>query len=187
MAKIRCFLALPVSPAVQSAAASLIADLQSEASDVKWQDPKKLHLTLKFLGSVESETVQRISEALIALARYHSAFDMIYDGLGGFPSLDHPTVLWIGTRPNEPLQRLYRDIEDVVTQFGFVRDDRSFHPHLTLARIKRTKHLRRLTAKLKSLTLEPVLMRCTELLVMRSELHPDSSRYTVLQSIPLLL
>lgn len=187
MAKMRCFLALPSSPAVQSVAASLIADLQSEASDVKWQDPTKLHLTLKFLGSVETETIQRIAEALIALARYHSAFDIIYDGLGGFPSLDHPTVLWIGTQPNEPVRRLYLDIEDIATQFGFARDNRSFHPHLTLARIKRTKHLHRLTAKVKSLTFEPVLMRCTELLIMRSELHPDSSRYTVLQSIPLLL
>ncbi|MEX1139221.1 MAG: RNA 2',3'-cyclic phosphodiesterase [Bacteroidota bacterium] len=187
MAKIRCFLALPASSAVQSAVASLIADLQSEASDVKWQDPKKLHLTLKFLGSVEAGTIQRISEALFALARYHSAFDIVYEGLGGFPSLDRPTVLWLGTRPSEPIERLSRDVEDAVSQFGFERDIRSFHPHLTLARIKRSKHLHRLTAKVKSLTFEPVLMRCTEMLVMRSELHPESSRYTVVQSIPLLL
>src|SRR3970040_2108804 len=100
MAKIRCFIALPTSPAVQSAAASLIADLQSEASPVKWQDPKKLHLTVKFLGSVETEVVERISEALHTLIRYHSAFDIVYEGLGGFPSLDHPTVLWMGTKEN---------------------------------------------------------------------------------------
>ncbi len=186
MGKIRCFLALPSSPAVQSAVASLIADLQSEASDVKWQDPKKLHLTLKFLGSVETELVQRISEALAAFAGYHSAFDIVYEGLGGFPSLDHPTVLWVGTKTNEPMQKLHRDIEAEVGKFGFARDDRLFHPHLTLARVKRSGNLHRLTAKLKSLTFEPVLMRCTEVLVMRSELHPDSSRYTDVQSIPLL-
>jgi 2'-5' RNA ligase len=185
MAKIRCFIALPTSPAVQSAAASLIADLQSEASHVKWQDPKKLHLTVKFLGSVETEVVQRISEALHTLTGYHSAFDIVYEGLGGFPSLDDPTVIWMGTRENETMQRLHRDVESVASQFGFAPDTRSFHPHLTLARIKQSHHLHRLTAMVKSLTFEPVLMRCTEVLVMRSELHRDSSRYTVLQSIPL--
>ncbi|MEX2117257.1 MAG: RNA 2',3'-cyclic phosphodiesterase [Bacteroidota bacterium] len=187
MAKIRCFLALPASPAVQSAVASLIADLQSEASDAKWQDPQKLHLTLKFLGSVETELVQRISEALLTLARYHSAFDIVYEGLGGFPSLDHPTVVWVGTKTSEPMQRLHSDVENAVSQFGFVRDTRLFHPHITLARIKASGKLHRLTAKIKSITFEPVLMRCTEVLVMRSELHRDSSRYTVVQSIPLLL
>jgi len=186
MPKIRCFLALPTSPQVQSAVASLIADLQSEASDIKWQDPKKLHLTLKFLGSVETEAVQRISEVLSSLTRYQSAFDIVYEGLGGFPSLDHPTVLWVGTRSSEPMQRLHRSIESAASQFGFANDARSFHPHLTLARIKRSVPLHPLTAKVKSLTFEPVLMRCTEVLVMRSELHPDSSRYTVVQSIPLL-
>ena len=187
MAKIRCFLALPTSPAVQSAAASLIADLQSEASLVKWQDPKKLHLTVKFLGSVETEVVERISEALRTQIRYHAAFDIVYEGLGGFPSLDHPTVLWMGTRENESIQRLHHAVEEVVAQFGFENDVRRFHPHLTLARIKTSDQLHRLTAKVKSVTFEPVLMRCTELLVMRSELRRDSSRYTVLQSIPLSL
>jgi len=185
MQKIRCFLALPTNPEVMGAIASLIASLQSVPSDVKWQDTSKLHITLKFLGSMETGVVEQISGQLSRVLRYHSAFDIIYDTLGGFPSLRLPTVLWVGTRPNDSMTRLHHDVEEVVQRFGFKRDGHPFQPHLTIGRVKRKHQLHRLTAKVKSVTFEPVTGRCAELLVMRSDLHPDTSRYTIVHSIPL--
>ncbi|HEX9615223.1 MAG TPA: RNA 2',3'-cyclic phosphodiesterase [Bacteroidota bacterium] len=187
MSKIRCFLALPTSDEVQTAITSLIASYQSVPSDVKWQDASKLHITLKFLGSVEIEAVKEISVHLEDRARYHSAFDIVYEGTGGFPSQHRPTTLWVGTRSSDAMTRLHRDVEDVVRNFGFTPDERPFRPHITIGRVKGNRNLDRLTAKVKSVTFEPVTARCAEILVMRSDLQSDTSRYTVIQSIPLRL
>lgn len=185
MSKIRCFLALPTTDEVRTAISSLIASYQSVPSDVKWQDPSKLHITLKFLGSVENDVVKEISLQLENRLRYHSAFDIVYEETGGFPSLHRPTILWVGARPSEAITQLYHDIEDTVRGFGFKPEDRPFRPHITIARVKGNRNLDRLTAKVKSVTFEPVKGHCAEVLVMRSELSPDTSRYTVIQSIPL--
>jgi 2'-5' RNA ligase len=185
MSKIRCFLALPTTQEVRDAISSLIASYQSVPSDVKWQDVTKLHITLKFLGSVEQQIVAGISEQLADVARYHSAFDIVYEGTGAFPSLHRPNIFWVGTRSNEAMTHLYRDVEVVAQKFGFASEDRPFKPHLTIGRVKGNRNLDRLTAKVKSVTFGPVAGHCAELFVMRSDLQPDTSRYTIVQSIPL--
>lgn len=185
MSLIRSFIALPATLEIRERAAAVIQDLRGESSGIKWQDPQKLHLTLKFLGSVETDVLNRIGQVLSTVARYHSAFDLVYEGLGAFPTLERANVLWIGTRESSAMQQLHRAIEEAMAEFGFERDTKPFHPHLTLARMKGLRDPR-LTAKVKSVTFLPVSTRCTTLLLMRSDLHPESSRYTVLQSIPLL-
>jgi 2'-5' RNA ligase len=185
MPNIRCFLAVPADPKVRAAVVALSSGVQSSASGIRWEDPMKLHLTLKFLGSVDPGILTKLSDDIASLISYHSSFDMIYEGVGAFPSVDRPKILWVGVRGDEQMIHLQRDIEHVAKKFGFAEDDKPFHPHITIARVKRSDTSHRLTAILKSLTFEPISGRCTEVLVMRSEPGPDSSRYTVLHTIPL--
>ncbi|MBI2619791.1 MAG: RNA 2',3'-cyclic phosphodiesterase [Ignavibacteriales bacterium] len=187
MPALRSFIALPVPADLKSEIAALIADLQSIPSDVKWEDPEKLHLTLRFLGNVDLSFVEELSQSLRGQLSYHFPFEITYEGLGAFPTWARPRVIWIGVRADESLSALQRTVEEVVIGLGREKEDREFHAHLTIGRVKGFRHLDRLTAKAKSVTFEPVSTLCNNVLIVKSELHPAGSRYTVIHSIPLNL
>lgn len=183
MAGVRCFVAIDAGAEVQAAAAAFHAT--GATPGLRWEDPSKLHVTLKFLGNVGLDVLEALSRRLSDALRYRSSFDIIYEGLGAFPSFERPRIFWLGVRDPQPLIALQREVEAITRTMGFAEDERPFHPHITLARIRQHTAAHRLTATLKSLTLEPVLTRCTEVLLMKSELRPETSKYTVVQSIPL--
>lgn len=183
MAGVRCFLAIDSGPQLRAA----VAEFQKAGSlpGLRWEDQAKLHVTLKFLGNVAPDVLEALSAQLSDLLRYQSSFDIIYEGLGAFPSFERPRIFWVGVRDPLPVLALHHEVDAVARALGFPAEDRPYHPHITLARIRPQTSTRRLTATLKSLTLEPVLTRCSDVVLMKSELRPETSKYTVLQSIPL--
>lgn len=185
MPSVRSFIALPTADSVRDRISSLIAELQQINTGVTWEAPEKLHITLKFLGNVESQLLEKLISTLNTIAQEHSAFDLTFEGVGAFPNFLAPRIIWIGTRQNESLLSLQGAVEQCCVDCGFTRENRAFHPHVTIGRVKGSRHIQRLTEKLKSITLEPTHARCTELLMMRSELKPSGSVYSVVATIPL--
>lgn len=185
MPLLRSFIALPTPDSVRNRISSIQADLRQLNADVKWESPEKLHITLKFLGNVETQLLENLIPALEEIARAQSSFDLTYEGIGAFPNLQAPRVVWVGTARNESLLSFQHSVELRCEDFGIARENRAFHPHITLGRVKGSRNIQRLTEKLKTITLEPTRARCTELLVMRSDLTPSGSVYSVLKSIPL--
>ncbi|HEY4613535.1 MAG TPA: RNA 2',3'-cyclic phosphodiesterase [Bacteroidota bacterium] len=185
MPSIRSFIALPAAEAVRDKIVLHLKELIQLNADVRWELPEKFHITLKFLGNVEPQVLEKLTEALGTEATHHSSFDLVYQSFGAFPNFEKPRVVWVGTVDNNSVLALQKSVERVCAEFGVARDERVFHPHITLGRVKGTRNIQRLTEKLKSITLEPTMSRCTELLVMRSDLHPSGSVYSVAQSIPL--
>lgn len=185
MPSLRSFIALPTPDSVRDRISSILAELHQLNADVKWESPEKLHLTLKFLGNVESQLLEKLIPALEKIAGDQLSFDLTYEGLGAFPNLLAPRVIWVGTARNESLLSFQSSVEQCCADFGITRENRAFHPHITLGRVKGSRNIQRLTEKLKTITLEPTRTRCTELLVMRSDLTPSGSLYSVLKSIPL--
>ncbi len=184
MAVVRSFIALPTPLSIKEQLSLVVSDLRQLGADVKWDEPEKFHITLKFLGNVEAQLLEKLVAALKLLAGQR-AFDVTYETLGAFPDFARPRVIWIGTSPNPSVLSLQKSVEGVCTQFGFQKEEREFHPHITLGRVKGSRHIDRLTDKLKNTMLQPITSRCTELLVMRSDLHRSGSVYSVLTSIPL--
>ncbi len=184
MQTIRSFVALPATTTVRERLTEIQQELIQTLPDVKWDSPEKFHITLKFLGNVEPQLLEKLIVALRPVATQLPAFELIYQDVGAFPSITRPRVIWIGTSPNDALLSLQRQVEETCARFGFPKEDRAFHPHITLGRVKSSRNIHRLTDKLKSTTLEPTHSRCTELLVMRSDLRPAGSVYSVLKSIP---
>ncbi len=184
MSRLRCFIAVPPPPAVIERTAALIRGLQSIPSDVKWEDAEKLHITLKFLGSVEQNKVEVLVDSLEKRCRALPSFEYSYEGIGAFPDFDHPRVFWIGTARNTPFIDLHVRVEEVVRTIAPVDDVKQFHPHLTFGRVKGNRGLHRLTATLKTLTFEPVEARCSEVHLIKSVLSPSGSRYSLLARIP---
>ena len=168
-----------------SAMASIQKQLVTSGAEVKWESPEKFHITLKFLGDTDVSLIPEITDQLRKSIGSSPAVELAYVKLGGFPNVDRPRVVWIGPSENLQILRLQSQVEQVCTSFGFATDDRPFHAHITLGRVKGNPHLERLTASLKSITFEPLLARCIEVHFVRSELRPTGSIYTVLNSISL--
>jgi len=186
MSTIRTFIALPLPSEVISAMASIQGQLIASGAEVKWDTAEKFHITLKFLGTTESSLIPEITKQLGISIGSFPAFELAYVKLGGFPNVDRPRVVWIGTSENQQILRLQHQVERVCISFGFAKEDRPFHAHITLGRVKGNRNLERLTASLKSITFQPLLARCTEVHFVRSELRPTGSVYTLLNSIPLV-
>jgi 2'-5' RNA ligase len=185
MSNIRTFIALPSSTEVQQKMVAIQSELRATQADVKRDSQDKFHITLKFLGNTEESKIEPLSEALANCVKSSSVFEFSYQSLGAFPNIQNPRVVWIGTVHNRAVLDLQSGIEQVCLKFGFPKEDRAFHPHITLGRIKGSRNQVRLTEAIKTITFEPMQSRCTEVLLMKSDLRPGGSIYTILKSFSL--
>jgi len=136
--QIRSFIAMELSEEAKKGLARLRKELErDEHRFVKWVDPGGIHLTLKFLGSIPSKRVTEITEAMGKAAQGISPFHLEISGLGAFPSLRQARVFWVGIGGElDKLSRLQQNIDSALAALGFAKEERSFVPHLTLARIR---------------------------------------------------
>lgn len=124
-------------PAALDALARVQTDLRPSPAGVKWVDPKGIHLTLKFLGGVQSDRLDKVSVALAGLAGPVEPFSLQLKGLGVFPDARRPRVAWVGLEGDVArLAQLQRSIDSALLPLGFGKEDRPFVPHLTLARLR---------------------------------------------------
>ena len=101
----------------------------------RWVRPESMHLTLKFLGNIPAGQVAGVTEALQSAASRLGAFRLTVAGLGVFPGIRHPRVLWAGlSGAIEALAQLQQELDDRLVGVGFSREERDFHGHLTLGR-----------------------------------------------------
>ena len=95
----------------------------------------QIHFTLQFLGEIDEELCEKVKDVLRTIA--FSQFDLSLKGIGGFPNLKNPRVIWIGAdkKVDEKLIKIAKEIELVLTPLGFEKD-KKFKPHLTVLRVK---------------------------------------------------
>ena len=125
---------------VERAIEDLIENLRSHNDGIKWVSLANLHLTLKFLGpSVPIEKIRRLAAELEKIAAATDSFEIEIAGVGGFPNLKHPNVLWVGLRSDERAALAAR-VDEVSAGAGFEREQRPFRAHLTIARLKHPLH-----------------------------------------------
>jgi 2'-5' RNA ligase len=179
----RIFCAVELPEDVRSRAAAHIARLRENASDVRagWDKPEKLHITLKFLGEIETTRLEALERAAGRVAARVSPFSIAVEEAGAFPPRGQPRVLWLGVRDeSENLSRLQRSLEDECALEGFPREPRAFHPHLTIARPRASAGARVLAELHRQTGFSSEPFTVAEFLVIRSELGRGGSRYTVL-------
>ena len=137
MHKLRTFIALEISADVRVAAQRLIRRLTPLSDAVKWVAPQHFHLTLSFLGDVEMLEVPQLCQAMRDVAEQTPPFDVLLAGAGAFPSIERPRTLWLGVQEGrEELAALHAALDRRLAQLGFRTEQRAFHPHLTLGRVK---------------------------------------------------
>ena len=159
-----------------------IVRLKETVPDVKasWSRDANLHLTLKFLGEIAQSSVSDISTAASRAVVGLLPFSIRLEQTGAFPKQGKPRVLWLGINDSSgKLAALQAHLEEECAKSGFDKEQRPFHPHLTLARLRHPLHARTLAAAHHQSGFEPVDIEVNELLVIRSELSSEGSKYTV--------
>lgn len=111
--------------------------------DIAWVRPVNYHVTLKFLGWTRDDAVgavrDRVAEALTGVRK----FRFVAARLGGFPSLDQASVLWAGIEAGaESLADVAARVDRATADLGFAAEQRPYHPHVTLGRLRETRPLR---------------------------------------------
>ena len=136
--QIRSFIAIELPEEAKKGLARLRKELErDEHKFVKWVDPGGIHLTLKFLGNISSKRVAEITKAIEEGAQGISPFHLEISGLGAFPNPRQARVLWVGIDGEvDSLSRLQENTDSALAVLGFAKEERSFVPHLTLARIR---------------------------------------------------
>jgi 2'-5' RNA ligase len=180
---LRAFVAIPLPEEVRDAIGAFARGLRPFFGGARWERADKLHLTLKFLGDTDDRLVGEILTLLGDCTSRTPPFPMTVSGFGGFPSLHRPRVLWVGCADaGGTLLRLHDDLEGGLAALGFAREERAFHPHITIARIRDEGVGTHLTSLPKNLTFDPRHTLVTELFLMKSVLQPGGSEYTVVGS-----
>jgi len=135
---IRAFVAVDLEPQTVQQIAEAIDQLRPRTPGIRWLPPANFHLTLKFLGDVDEAKVESIAAALERELCPFSCFTINAKGLGVFPDLKRPRILWVGLVGGE-LNALASRVEKALAPFGFAAERRAFTPHLTVGRWREFK------------------------------------------------
>lgn len=177
--RIRAFVSieLPDTPAM--------AGLRSElkAAGIRPSPPEQTHITLRFIGDVDDSKVKRIVGCVERATAGVEPFDITVSGTEAFPNQRRPSVIWLGAEPGDVMKGIADRLGDELRRANVGFDEKPFRPHVTVARARDggvpgsvfEDHRDTLFA----------VTRCSEILVMRSELGPKGARHTVLARVPL--
>ncbi len=184
---IRSFIAIALPEEVKSGLAGTSQKLKRLKLVGSFPKPESFHLTLKFLGDVEEAKVPEIGEAMRRSAEGVGGFDLEIGGVGVFPHLANPRVIWEGAENVPPLARLQQRLEEELEEIGFDREDRPFHPHLTLARLKGRAHFKELVSFVEGEGRKERAgtVHVTQVHLYQSILRPEGAQYRVLLSVDL--
>jgi 2'-5' RNA ligase len=148
-APIRAFVALRMSDVIEAAIEQFIDPLRPICDGVRWVPRTNFHLTLSFLGNeAPARQVEILAAELAVIADKARPFSLTVQGVGGFPNLARPRVIWIGLQGDGSI-KLAADVRAAASRAGFADDDHPYTPHLTIARVRDPKGLTGLRTILK--------------------------------------
>jgi 2'-5' RNA ligase len=188
METIRAFIAIPLPTPLLDKLDALQRRLerQTPPRSVRWVRGQGIHLTLKFLGDTPTEKLPEIEQALAAVARHAPACTFTAEGLGCFPNLRRPRVIWVGINESTGrLEALQNAIEEVMTPLDYPPEKRGFSPHLTLGRMGQRASrddAAQVGEVVARTTIEPLAeVAVDRFALIRSVLKPAGAEYTTLQ------
>jgi len=188
----RCFAAVNLPAHLKDFVATEQARIRSQINShaFRFVLPEQLHLTLLFIGDLAVDKLDQAKDALTKACENHSRFELTLSSPGCFPNPRRPKVLWLGIGGElNALHTLQESVSHQLSLYVQKQDNKTFHPHLTLARIKfEDKELsRNLSAYLTKAHEEPAFpesaWEVNSIELMRSELTPSGSKYFVEHSV----
>ncbi len=155
--------------------------LVETGADLKLVSPQNIHVTIRFLGDMSPNMVEKVFNAIKNVK--FTPFSVQLCGLGVFPSINYPRVVWAGmTQGVEQLKSIVTQLEPQIQALGFPKDKYGFNPHLTIARVRSSankQHLAELVTKKAAYDFGVISANCLRL--KRSQLSPKGPTYTTLE------
>ena len=104
----------------------------------RWVDDENFHLTLNFLGNLNQQEIERVSEILEEISQNYKKSEIFFNKIVLGPEKNKPRLIWMEGTAGEELKKLKKEIDDVFLKQGFLgkKDIQKFTPHITLARIR---------------------------------------------------
>jgi 2'-5' RNA ligase len=184
---VRVFIAIPIPPDLKATLAALQQEFRFLPLQASWVREPGFHITLKFLGEVESTQIEPIVSCISEVAQRCEVFPLTLCGAGVFPHEANPKVLWVGIEDETGrMCQLQQALDLQLTKLGFAPEERAFAPHLTIARLKRVSRRAELLAHLKVHRQSKFgQIEVCQLELIESQLHPSGARYSIVRTVPL--
>ncbi len=187
MTAIRAFIAIDFPDSIHMKLDEVIQMLRvKNAGTVRWVPAQNIHLTLKFLGDISPANLEMLCKILAAEASHHDPFSVQVGGIGAFPSVRRPRVVWVGVQSDAALDALQHGVESEIRRLGYAPEERPFSPHLTLGRVGHNAspdQVRLLSNMLVEMNVGNLgTVAVNKVTVFRSDLNPDGAVYTPLFS-----
>ena len=187
----RLFIAIDVSIKVVENLVLLQEDLQPLIKQLggrpRWVEAENVHLTLKFIGDIDSALMFTIRDELRELGKNHSPFSFFSQGTGCFPNEEKPRIVYAGIKDGlAQINLLREEIENRLEEKGVQKDNRPFKPHVTVGRIKTSRKEISLAEVIAPYTeTEYGESKITEVLLFESRLDPSGPTYRIIERVPL--
>ncbi len=150
---------------------------------IKWEPKDKLHLTIKFIGDVSDEMMDKISNELLFINQY-SLIKCTFNKFGFFYRDGKPIILWAGLSVDDQLDNLIIGLNENLKKFSIPPEKRKFNPHITLLRIKNDPEIN-FVNNFKNFTFIPVLFSTNKVTLYKSILHSGGSEYIKIKNYKL--
>jgi 2'-5' RNA ligase len=146
----RTFIAIELPEEIKKSLSKLQEQLKTTGADVKWVEPKNIHLTLKFLGERDDKKVKGIESLLSEVSSHNNSFKIRINSVGAFPNLNSPRVIWVGIDEGDSeTKKIAQELEEKIAKLGIPKEERAFSSHITIGRKRSAKNLKELSESLK--------------------------------------
>ena len=153
------------------------------ADNVRPVPKEQIHLTLKFLGDQDEKKIERLCSSLRDSLHGTEPFDIRVEGVGAFPDIRHPKVVWLGVKDPKPLIELANKVDSAVKAMKLKSDDKRFSPHITIGMVNGRADLDDFFGRYKGTSF--CTCRCDHIDVMKSVLTPKGAIHSVVERIEL--
>ena len=184
---VRSFIAIELPAAVISLLDNVQQELKVLRLKARWVRPQNIHLTLKFLGNIDSGEIEKIGRAMVDAAGDSAPFTLTIGGIGFFPDIKRPRVIWVGLDGAKPaLFKLQRNLADRLAIAGFPKEKRSFKAHLTLGRIRQAVNPNIIDQAIQGYSdLGDLKFSANRIILFKSDLKPTGAEYSHLKQVDL--
>lgn len=180
---IRLFVALLIPDEIKSVVFDHCYSVVNNPADYKWEDPDKVHLTLKFIGEVKEELLPKIIDE-IDFVKDYSSFDCSISNFGFFFRSNEAKILWCNLDTDGSMISLVDELNKNLKKLNIEVETRKFMRHLSLMRIK-TKVDESFIESFKQYKFSPVKFLADEIALVQSTLKPAGSEYKILKKYEL--
>lgn len=181
----RAFISINLSSEIKETIGKLISSLSKIKPNERFIKADNLHITLKFLGETQIQKIEDIYLSISNQLKGYGGFQCSIKGMGGFPNIKSPKIVWIGVEKNREIEQLFNQIEMVCESFGFAKETRVFSPHITIVRLRDSVDDNFKSQILKNSETSWGTMDVGSVEIMKSTLTPQGAEYEIFKKINL--